>query len=119
MASRFSKTFDPYQWTVRRDILTTPGAGTPPRHVQWSKHPSKNCYQANGKGATDVAISGGNHGHGDCRKDVASAEDCKDLCLQSDGCEAVVYFYTFCCARKDVNLPLCDSGGPYTTYTSH
>jgi len=83
---------------------------------QWSTHPSTSCYQGNGKGATDVDIVGSNHGHGDCRNDVASADACKDLCLQSRGCEAVVHFYSFCCARKDVNLALCDTGGPYTTY---
>lgn len=81
----------------------------------WSEYPDKNCYQANGKGATNVHIQGSDHGR-DCKKNVASADACKDLCLQSDGCDAVVYFYTFCCARTDVDLTLCDTDGPYTTY---
>lgn len=88
----------------------------PPQGV-WSKHSAKNCYS--GAGATGVQIIKGNHHQGECRNNVASAEDCKTLCLQSTGCEAVVHFYVFCCARKDVHLGSCKADGVYTTYIYH
>jgi len=74
----------------------------------WSMHAGTNCFQ--GYGATNVPIVGANF-ESHCRTPVASADDCKALCLQSDGCEAVVYWSdhsgTYCCARKDVALAHC------------
>merc|ERR1719210_1328501 len=81
----------------------------------WSVNPGKNCHEAGGKGARNVPINGANHGP-DCRSDVTSAEQCQKLCIESDECQAVVHFFSFCCARADVDLDRCDNKGGYTTY---
>merc|ERR1719410_1405154 len=79
--------------------------------MYFSKYPDKHCYEP--KGATNAAINGANHGP-DCRNDVASSAACQFLCLQSPGCEAVVHYHAFCCARKDVDLDLCEYDEGYT-----
>jgi len=87
--------------------------GTQTKPQLWSES-GNNCW--GNRAFTQVQISGANFGF-DCRHDVASADDCKALCLQSRGCEAVDFFYTICCARKDVDLAQCEASSVHTIYT--
>lgn len=77
----------------------------------WTAHPGKNCYSS--AGAANVATTNASHGSKGCLKGVASVDECKALC--SHGCEAIVYFNTFCCTMKDVDLNKCVAS-VYATY---
>jgi len=68
-----------------------------------------NCF---GDAAEPVPLPGGD-GSG---VPAVTAEACRDFCLQTEGCEAVVYGEQVCYGKKDVKTSKCQpGGGTYST----
>jgi len=67
-----------------------------------------NCY---GDAATPVPLPGGD-GNG---VKVDSAQQCRDLCTSTAGCEAIVYGKGMCYGKKDVRTSKCQIPEGYVT----
>ena len=81
--------------------------------VRWTAHSDANCYD--GAGAKSVRLPSAPNTHV-CYS--TTLDECQTQCLLADGCTGIVWHTSdgACCARSDINISQCETGGGYATY---